>query len=568
MERKELDLERIREMISIQYNWNSVSKEDFDRVNSIADKSFFSDDDYRYIERLFILLKFDLKKFYKKEEREDIAISKNETINETIPVIKEESVLIKEELKATNPEPKIEFSSIEIADNDYDKYFDIATDKILSDLESYDKYYKISGLERKFSYTDLDIKKYGKQVIYRDMYFKKSLCAYSFEALSHFIEQNEYIKMLFDSMVQEDINSDVFGKELDIYLAGSKKNKNNTVKKISDVEALVLKYIFSIRTTFKDSLFKIFGTVQTQNQINFILNKLEDNGYIKMKLNKSTRITTVLSTNKLDAFILGTDLKSQRNKNFSDHGLLKERCKNDYVYRLVKESNPSTIEELEKVFMHIPAGMLYKGTDRILYEFYKANSDNSRFRLEYLYIKLSYIHSSLITTIRNLKKNTNPRILDNLYKTLIPLNDTLENLLEKVQSSISSFGKFNDFANISLRSLATNSAYIYDLKFKEDKEGNMSGNFKILFCQNVEQYKTSAVIYKTRDMIIYICSSTFETEIFCDNFDVFLYDDLTKSKFITNAVSIKNRIKDNKNYFYSTARTTLAKGLSRIFKIL
>ena len=31
---------------------------------------------------------------------------------------------------------------------------------------------------------------------------------------------------------------------------------------------------------------------------------------------------------------------------------------------------------------------------------------------------------------------------------------------------------------------------------------------------------------------------------------------------------IKNRIKDNKNYFYSTARTTLAKGLSRIFKIL
>lgn len=558
MEQKELDLKRLNEYFRVQFNWGNISIDDYNSIKDICSKERILESDYNHLQTICIINKVPMKNFYKKEEGIDIAIPKNET-NVVAAEIK-----APEKIKSVK-KPVLRVSQLEVTDNDYEKYFDAATEKILSDLKRYDEFYDIAGLDDLFSYNDLDVEKYGDKVAYRDMYLKKSICSISHTALHTFINDNEYIKIKFEEFVKEDVNSDVFNRDFDIYLASLKSSKNVSAKKADEKELLLLKYIFAIRTTYKDSLFEIFPML-TENQITYILKKFEENGLIKMKLNKSNKITSVISSNKLDSMILDTKIKEQRQ--ITSHGYIKERTRNEYIASIVKENNPKTLEELLDIFKSkIPMTIFYKGEDRFLYNMYSniVSIDTSRFALEYLYTKLCDIHSSLISTIRVMKKNENPQILDNLYKTLIPLNDTLEKLLELTLPAISSFGKFKDFANISLRSLKNSNIFLFDIRTKVDENENYITNSfgSILFLQTTLDYRKNDVIHKCRDIVIYLSSSVYEQDYIIDKCDVFFYDDSTKYKFIKEASRMKSLIRADKNYYYSESRKKLALGLSK-----
>lgn len=457
--------------------------------------------------------------------------------------------------------PKISLSEIEIENEDYKSYFESMSEKIMSDIAAFDETYEILGLD-KIEYDSLDKKTYGDKVAYRDIYYKKSLCNACYDVLYYFIQKNDIIKTKFNEFRDLDYNADVFGKlgkrdDIEVYICTpTSKGFNN--EKASGYILLMLKYIFAMRYTYKDLLYKVFPML-SKNQINYMLKKLENNNLIKTSQNMSTRITTIIPSAKLDRLILKKSDKTQMK--FIIYEQLKNRTKNQYVIKLVESANPTTPNELEEVFKKIPDSMLYLGTERMLLSLSKTDS---RYTLEYYYNKLTDIKNSMQASIRllniSIQKGTADVSLAYAYRRLYK---TLDFLLENCFYAIGSYGKFQDYANISLRSLASNGVYIYDISLFSKEDYLNEQHFKLLLVQATEDYRVSKVCNKSRDVIIYMSSNAFENDTFCDSFDICFYDDITRSKFLKNISSIKDRIKDFKKYYYSDTRSNLSKNLSK-----
>lgn len=552
------DLNKLMKFFDMRYSEKRVNETEY-----LACKKYCSGEKYyQYyeiivsaIERIIGIKNIDL--LLAKSIEKESPKSVSEEVKKKEQTVKEEPK--KEEFKLSVP--KIALSNIKIENEDYESYFERVSQKISDDLKSYDSFYKIENMD-KIEYDAMNKSKYGDKVAYRDMFYKKSLCKACYDALFFFVQKNDLIKIKFNELREYDLYADVFNKfavrdDLEIYLASFRKNKNVCAEKADEKIILMLKFIFAIRCTYKDLLYKIFPML-TKNQIDYTLKRLVENKLIETEQNHSTRITSIIPTNKLDKIIL--NIKTKEKNRITSYEYVKNRTKNMYIASLVEKHNPKTLEELEKVFKRIPDSMLYKGTERML--FYLSKTD-SRYALEYYYNKLSDIQNSLQTTIRNLKKNFDINVSDNLYKTYVPVYDKLCFLLKNCFYAVGSYGKYQDYATISLRSLANNGVYIYDIKVNEKEEYLTEQHFKILFIQSTEDYRQSTVCNKSRDCVIYMCSNTFENDIFCDANDVFFYDDFTRNKFLKNITSIKNRIRDNKTYFYSDARKNLARYLAR-----
>lgn len=550
------DLKRLMYFFDLRYKEGLVNDEEY-----LACKKYCSGENYF---KYYVII-FNAIVRIMGEKNIDTLLYKPKPVTNEQPITAPKQ----EEKKATEPKkeefklsvPKISLTNIKIENEDYESYFERVGQKITDDLEAYDKFYKIENMD-KVEYDAMNKSRYGDKVAYRDMYYKKSLTKACYEALFFFVQKNELIKLKFNELREYDLYADVFCKfairdDIEIYLASPRKNKNVCAEKADEKTVLLLKYIFAIRCTYKDLLYKIFP-IMTKNQIDYTLKKLVENGFVEMEQNRSTRVTSVIPTNKLDKLIL--NMKVKEKNRITSYEYVKNRTKNMYVASLVEKNAPKSLEELEKVFKRIPDSMLYRGTERML--FYLSKTD-SRYALEYYYNKLSDIQNSLQTTIRNLKKNFDIHVSDNLYKTYVPVYEKLCFLLKNCFYAVGSYGKYQDYATISLRSLANNGVYIYDIKVTQKEEYLTDQHFKILFVQNTEDYRQSTVCNKARDCVIYMCSNTFENDIFCDANDVFFYDDFTKNKFVKNISSIKRRIRDNKTYFYSDARTNLAKYLAR-----
>lgn len=464
----------------------------------------------------------------------------------------------KEYTKLIIPDIKVKNSEIE----NFEKFFDDAAMSLSLDILKFDYTNKIENLDDTKTEYDFGAKdKYGDKVVYRDIFYKKSMTNICFNMIYNFINSVDLLKTKVDEMKSEELAADVFNRN-DIAISLASKSSNCLkVENADEKYLLLIKYIFAIRITFKDQLYKIFP-ILTKNQIDYMIKKLSENKLILTKQDMRTRKTTIIPTNKLNSIILKTELKAQNS--ISGHEYVKNRTRNEYIISLVENAAPDSVEALLKVFKQIPTTMLYKGAERVLLSLIETDS---RFGLEYYYDKLIDIQNSLQSTIRNTKKSKDAYILEDLNFVLIPLSERLNKIISKCYYTISSYGKFKDYATISLKSLANNSVYVYDIKVRKKEEYSTETNFKILFLQNVEDYRVSSVCYKTRDVIIYMCSSNFENDVFCDKNDIYFYDDFTRNKFLNKASSIKSRIKDNKSYYYSDTRSKLAKYLSKHFLI-
>lgn len=478
-------------------------------------------------------------------------IPQEEILQEEIPQeeIPQKNIPSVEEIK--EPKliiPRIEEQKIFIENNNYKQYLEEQSEKMNKDLQAYWKF-NFKDLED-IDFDSFDIKKYGKDKIYiRELFLKKNLCQNCLNVLHNFIQENEYIKNKYFELMGIDFYADVFNRnDINFNLVSESKKIINA----DDITILILKYVFAIRYTFKESLYKIFCT-HTKSQIDYIIKRLEFNKLISTKRDNTKKTTIIIPTNVLDSIILKND-KGAKNK-ISEFEFIKSMSKNNYVVSKIEKANVKNINDIENVLKSLPEPLLYKGADRSIL---KLKDTDTRYKLEYYYLKLQDIKNSLKCLITQNRKKKDENIQKELDKLFIPLYDTLEYLLKECYTSTASFGRFKEYASFSIRSLAENGVYIYDIKINKDNEQT----FRILTLQTLEDFRTSKFVYKIRDCIVYMCSNNFENNQKCLSNEIYFYDEYTRQKFLKKIKSIKDRIKDEKTYYMFDCRVNLSKYLA------
>lgn len=430
----------------------------------------------------------------------------------------------------------------------------------ISNMESFNKiwnfYYGENIDENIFNALDKNI--YGTDKLFtREYLFKNKLVQTCSQLIKILITSNSYTKELYIDLMNQDKKSKVFNRDLYIYIeAGKKKTKLLT----NENAIFMLKYIFSMRYSFEDTLIELFPYLK-KSQVIYLIDILKKNKLIETKKVVENGLIVIVPSNKLDNIILETN---KTNKNtISISTLEKHRSKNNYILNKIEDIKE--VSDLYRLMKQIPTTFFYKGAENLLLSI--SEKDNkSRYRFEYDYYKLEDIRNHVQGYISKFKNGSDEEATDKINNFYQPLLQNINFVIDKCEMAIKSFGKFNDYASISLRSLVLRGVFIYNINVFE-KDNDISQNFSLLIVQTNQNYKSGMLINNIRDIVIYLSTNIYENKTYADKVEIAFYDEATKQKFLKQMSSIKKRIRTNKRYYNFITRYDLAKCIAKNLRI-